>query len=179
MVERLQDMAPRKQRSLAACQRTGAGITFLDRHQVAFPDDDEDVLMAGVGSIDGQIAGVNGYNDDEAYYSYEQQYDMAINHEPIDKPHDEPPIYEPHDEVPIEEPPVDEPLIDEPPVDNLPNNMVEAPYKPAEAPPLGHNEAQEAINIAMGNKYGPRTREGQRPCKWANHRQVKSTTRAT
>jgi hypothetical protein len=59
-----------KKRSLAASQRTGAGITFLDWHQVAFPDDDEDVLMAGVGVIDGQITGVNGYDDDEAYCGY-------------------------------------------------------------------------------------------------------------
>jgi hypothetical protein len=176
VVERLQDIAPREQRSLADCQRTGAGITFLDRHQVAFPDDNEDMLMAGVGVIDGQIAGVNGYDDDEAYYGYEQQYDMAINHEPIVEPHNEPPMDEPHDEPPIEEPPVDEPLINEPPVEDLPINMVEAPdepYEPAKAPPLAHDKAQEAINVAMGNEYGPRTREGLRPRKWANHRQVK------
>jgi hypothetical protein len=101
---------------------------------------------------------------------------MAINHKP--EPIDEPPIDEPHDnyEPPIDEPPVDEPLIDAQPLDDLAIDMIEAPdepYEPAEAPPLAHDEAQEAIDIAMGNEYGPRTREGLRPCKWANHRQVK------
>jgi hypothetical protein len=43
--------------------------------------------MAVVGAIDGQIAGVNGYDGDEAYYGSEQQYYMAIHHEPIDEPH--------------------------------------------------------------------------------------------
>jgi hypothetical protein len=120
VVERLRDMAIREQRSLAARQRTGAGFMFLYRKQAAFPDDDEDVLMAGVGAIDGQIAGVNGHDDDEAYYGY-----MTINHEPepIDEPHDN---YEP----PIDKPPVDEPLIDAPPVDDLAIEMIEAPDEP-------------------------------------------------
>jgi hypothetical protein len=42
VVERLRDMVTREQRSLAARQRTGAGLLFLDRNQVAFPDEDED-----------------------------------------------------------------------------------------------------------------------------------------
>jgi hypothetical protein len=75
-------MATREQRALAAQQRTGPGITFLDRNQRAFADD-EAMLIAGVDGDDEPVAGVG--NDEDYDYNYEQPgYDMDVN--PYNKP---------------------------------------------------------------------------------------------
>jgi hypothetical protein len=81
VIERVRDMANnmanREQRALAARQRTGPGITFLDRNQRAFADG-EAMLIAGVDGDDEQVAGVD--NDEDYDYNYEQPgYDMDVN----------------------------------------------------------------------------------------------------
>jgi hypothetical protein len=61
VIERLRDLATGEQRTPAARQRTGPGLAFLNRHQPAF-DDDDALLIAGVGAHDDHIAGVDAYD---------------------------------------------------------------------------------------------------------------------
>jgi hypothetical protein len=124
VVERLRDRATREQRSLAARQRTGPGLAFLNRNQQAI-DEEDDLLIAGVGTIDNHIAGVNAYDDanNEAYDDIDQQYDVLINVPDNNVP--EPEEHDPHYE---------------PPFDAAEAPFYQPPVDAAEAPPYDHND---------------------------------------
>jgi hypothetical protein len=178
------------QRALAARQRTGPGITFLDRNQRAFADD-EAMLIAGVDGDAEQVAGVN--NDKDYDYDYEQPgYDMDVNpyNEPDAAEAPEPdaaeapeaaeaPHHHEHDaaEAPeldaLEAPHYHELDAAEAPHDDLDAAAVEAPFEqpmddaealvPEAAQYEPDDAAQLELDAAMNAEYNVRTREGMRP----------------
>jgi hypothetical protein len=184
VIERVRDMATREQRALAARQRAGPGIAFLDRNQRAFAED-EAMLIAGVDGDDKQVAGVG--DDEEHDYDYEQpEYDMNVNpyneQDAAEAPEQdaaEAPHYDELDaaEAPkldaLEEPHYNKLDAAEAPHDDLDDVGVEAPFEQpvddAEAPVSEaaqyepDDAAQLELDAAMDAEYNVRTREGMRP----------------
>jgi Reverse transcriptase (RNA-dependent DNA polymerase) len=176
VIERLRDLANREQRSLAARQRTGPGLAFLNRNQLAF-DDDDALLIAGVGALDDHIAGVNAYEEahDDDFDDFDQQhdYDVIANdeqpelHNEYDADEAPPDAAEAYDaaEVPLDDAHAAHEEAHEAngvPLDDAHDEALfnEAHEAPAVPPEPGIAVAD--IDARMDADYGARTRDGMR-----------------